>query len=230
MHDISNLGCRKSDGLQLFIMCKYFFRCIIKSFYSVIHNDDPLHVFRNIFHAVGYQNNGNSSCLMETCNLIKDLIPPHRIQSCGRLIQDQYLGIHRQNTGNGYSSLLSSGQFKRGLRIITFVQSHMFQGFFCPFFTFLRWQILILRSETDVGQYIGLKQLMFRILEDQSYLTSQSTKRKFVCPDILSLKINMSFCRTDQSIKMLDQGGFSTSGVSDDSNKLSLRYFQIDIF
>ena len=106
----------------------------------------------------------------------------------------------------------------------------MFQGFFCPFFTFLRWQILILRSETDVGQYIGLKQLMFRILEDQSYLTSQSTKRKFVCPDILSLKINMSFCRTDQSIKMLDQGGFSTSGMSDDSNKLSLRYFQIDIF
>ena len=68
----------------------------------------------------------------------------------------------------------------------------MLQSFFCPFFTLFRWKVLILRSEADIRQYIRLKQLMFRILEDQSYLASQSTKRKFVCPDILPFKINMS--------------------------------------
>lgn len=45
----------------------------------------------------------------------------------------------------------------------------MLQSSFARFFTLFRWKVLILRSEADIRQYIRLKQLMFRILEDQSY-------------------------------------------------------------
>ena len=63
MHDISDLRCGKSHGFQFLIMGKNLLRLIIKYSFSVIHNNEALHVFRNILHAVGNQNNGYPSHL-----------------------------------------------------------------------------------------------------------------------------------------------------------------------
>ena len=71
---------------------------------------------------------------------------------------------------------------------------------------------------------------MLRILEHQTYLASQSTAVIFLTPDILSVIGNGTGSRSDQRIKMLDQCGFSTSCMPDDSDKLSVRNSEIYIF
>ena len=71
---------------------------------------------------------------------------------------------------------------------------------------------------------------MLRILEYQSYLASQGTPVIFLSPDILSIVSDGTGSRTDQSIEMLDQCRFSTSCMSDNSDKLSVRNRKIDVF
>ena len=94
----------------------------------------------------------------------------------------------------------------------------------------LPWIVLIHGTKADIRKYIILEKLMLRILEYQSYLASQGTSVIFLSPDILSIVSNGTGSRTDQSIEMLDQCRFSTSCMSDNSDKLSVRNRKIDIF
>ena len=112
MHDISDLRCGKSHGFQFLIMGKNLLRLIIKYSFSVIHNNEALHVFRNILHAVGNQNNGYPSHLMKLCDLIQDIIPALRVKPCCGLVQDQNLRVHGKNPCNSYSFFLASGKLK----------------------------------------------------------------------------------------------------------------------
>ena len=167
---------------------------------------------------------------MKTRNLIKNFISSLRIKACRRLIQNQHLGIHSQYTCNSNSSFLPSGKLERRFCIITFIKTHMSQCLFGPFFAFFLSKILILRSKTHICQYIGLKKLMLRILKYQTHLASKTTKWELFCPDVLTLKINFPLCRTYQTIKMLNQCRFTAACMPDNSHKLSLRDFQINIF
>ena len=149
-------------------MGKNFLGSIIKYRFSVVHNNKPFHIFRNVFHAVGHQNNGDSSHFMKFRDLIQDIIPALRVKTCCRLIQDQDLRIHGKHACNGHSFLLASGKFKRRFFEIGFFYSNMCQCLLRFLLRFLSGKSLIHRSKTHIGNHIILKKLMLRILEHQA--------------------------------------------------------------
>ena len=108
MHDIGDLRCRKSHFFQFLIMGKYILRCIVKHHFPMIHNDQAFHIFGNVLHAMRNQDNGNSSHLMKSRNLIQNVISSLWVEPCSRLIQDQDFRVHCQNTCNGNPFLLAS--------------------------------------------------------------------------------------------------------------------------
>ena len=90
-------------------------------------------------------------------------------------------------------------------------------------------QSQILRSETNIAEYIDLKQLMLRILEHQPYLAAELFHIIILVVDIFSVKIDMSVGSTDQSVHMLHQRGLTGAGMPNDTDELSIRYLQADI-
>ena len=158
----------------------------------MIHYDQTLHVFGNIFHTVGYQNDGDASDLVKLCDLIKNLVSSFGIQPRSRLIQDQDSGVHCQNAGNSHTLLLSSGKFKRRLVKVFFFKSNLFQSFAGFHFCFLTAHSLVHGTKTYIRKYITFKKLVFRILEYQSYLTSEGSSVVIFCPYIFTIIQNSS--------------------------------------
>ena len=70
---------------------------------------------------------------------------------------------------------------------------------------------------------------MLRILKDKSYFTTQGFHIKVLFVNILSIIINAATGSFYQSVQMLNQGGFTGTGMSDDTDKFSIFYFQINI-
>ena len=210
-------------------MFKYFSRRIVIHDTALVHYNDAVHIFRHIFHAVGYQQDGKSSLCLQFFDLLQDLISSLGIQSGCRLVQDQYLRLHGQHAGYRHTTLLSTGQFKGGLIEKFIRQSYFFQSIVCTKLHFLFIQSQILRSETDIAEYIDLKQLMLRILEHQPYLAAELLHIIIFVVDIFSVKIDMSVGSTDQSVHMLHQRRLTGTGMPNDTDELSIRYLQADI-
>ena len=176
-----------------------------------------------------YQKNGDSANPVQAGDLIQNLISSPGIQPRGGLIQNQHLGIHGQNPGNGHPPFLAAGQLKGGFCVKSLPQSHMLQRLPGPFLTFLLGKSLIFGAKTHIRQHIRLKQLMLRILEYQSHLTSQAPQRIIFFPDILPFKQYRPIGGPHQAIQQLGQRGLSTAGMTDHSHKLALGKFKVHI-
>ena len=82
----------------------------------------------------------------------------------------------------------------------------MGKGLFCLFLSLLPGKSLIHRAKANICQNCILKQLVLRILEYQPHLTSKSPAVIILRPHVFSIIKDLTACRLDQSIKMLDQG------------------------
>ena len=71
---------------------------------------------------------------------------------------------------------------------------------------------------------------MLRVLEHKSDMASQFPEIKTLIINIFLIVINCTGSRLHKSVQMLDQRGLSGSGMSDHTDKLAIRYRQIDIF
>ena len=205
MHDIGNLRRRKSHLFQFLIMGKYILRGIVKYHFPMIHDDQALHIFGNVFHAVGNQNNGDSPHFVKCCNLIQDIIPALRVKTSSRLIQYQNLRVHGQNACNGHSLLLSSGKFKWRFGKILFFDTHVDKGFLRLFLCLLFGKSLVHRTKAHICQHRIFKQLVLRVLEHQSHLASKRPAVIIFSPHIFSIIKDLAAGWLDQCIKMLDQ-------------------------
>ena len=173
MHDVGNLRCCKPHWFQFFIMRKNFFWRSVKPDFSIIHNDKPVHIFGHILHTVRNQHNRDLSHLMKFCHQIQDFITSFGIQSCGWFIQNDHFRLHRQNSRNSNSSLLSSRKLKRWFFIEIRSKPYMLQSFFCAGFDLFLRQSQIFRSKADIWKNIDFKKLVLRVLKNQSHLASQ---------------------------------------------------------
>ena len=91
-------------------MGKNLLGLIIEYRFSMVHNNETLHIFCNVFHAVGHQNNGDSSHFMKFRDLVQDIVPAFRVKACCWLVQDQDLRISHQCTCQHNSLLLPAGK------------------------------------------------------------------------------------------------------------------------
>ena len=211
-------------------MTKHFLGCPVKTYLSLVHNNQAIHISGHIFHTMGDQNDRDSSLFLKITDLIQNFIPASWVKSCRRLVQNQHFRIHSQYAGNGHTTLLTAGQFKRRTFIIFFSHANHTEGFLRPFLSLFFTAPQILRTKAHIRQHIDLKELMLRVLEHQSDFAAQFLHGKIFSIDIFSIKINLSAGRLCQSIQMLCQRGFSRTGVANETHKLPIRNFQIDIF
>ena len=109
MYNVGDLRGSQSHGLQFPVMAEHFLRRRVKYLFTMVHHHDPVRIAGNILHAVRYQHNGHMMFPVQCGDFIQDLITALRIQTCSRLIQDQYLRMHGQHPGNGNSTLLTAG-------------------------------------------------------------------------------------------------------------------------
>ena len=71
---------------------------------------------------------------------------------------------------------------------------------------------------------------MIRILKYQPYFVTKLLHIIVFIVDILTIYIDMTARRAKQAVEKLRQRGFTGTGMSDDSDELSLFNFQINIF
>ena len=210
-------------------MREYRLRGIVKSDLSVVDHDQAVRVFRDVLHTVGNENDRDPHFIPELPDLTQDLIPAVRVQSGGRLIQNEDLRIHREDSRDRNAALLSSGQVKGGSRKIFVLQPDPAQRIDRALPALLRGQLLILRAEHDVREHVRLEELVLRILEDQTNAGAQSLQVVLILPDVLSHIEDLTVRRLHESVKMLDQRRFSRSRMPDDPHELPFRDLQIDI-
>ena len=80
---------------------------------AVLYDDDIVTITKDMFHIMCNQQNGLMKLPVHAHKELHHLSGSLWIQTGRRFIQNENIGIHRQDTGNGDPSLLSAGKFKR---------------------------------------------------------------------------------------------------------------------
>ena len=225
--DPCDLRHRQPDGLQFLRPAKDVGNGIIAEYFSGVHHQNGFRILRHVLHAVGNQHNGGTRLPAVLCDLPQNFLPPPRIQSGSRLVQNQNLRPHRHNAGNCHPALLSAGQEKR--RLLQYCRRQSGDDRRLPhpcLYLFLR-KSHVPWAESDVPGDGLLEDLVLRILEHQSHPKAYLPYFFLVRPDVLAVQQNRSLRGAEQSVQMLDQRGLSGAGVPDESHKCTGRNLQI---
>ena len=165
--------------------------------------------------------NGCILCLAVTLNILKDILPAHRIQACSGFVQDQNLGFHGDDARNGYTAFLTTGQIKGRNLQLCLSQAHKAGSFPDTSVNFFRRQAHILGAERNIFIDGLFKKLILGILEYQTHTESAFSGQFFIRPDVLSIQQNLAGCRLQQTVHVLHKCGFAGTGVADHTNKFS---------
>ena len=167
--------------------------------------------------------------LLILLNLAEDAVTTLRVQACGRLVKNQHLGLHCQNAGNRHAALLTAGQLEG--RFVHHLLGDIDKGSCLthPPVNLLLAESHVFGAEGDVLVDGFLKKLIFRVLEHQSHLKADVPQTGCVRPHILSVDIDFAGGGLEQTVEMLDEGGFSGAGVTDDADHLTLFNREVDI-
>ena len=98
--------------------------------------------------------------------------------------------------------------------------AHEFGGLADPAVNLPVVQLHVFGSECDVLIHRLLKELVLRVLEYQAHLEAGLAGALLALPDILPLKENPAGGGLQKAVQMLDQGGFSRPGVTDNAQVL----------
>ena len=149
-------------------------------------------------------------------DLRQDLIPATGIQPRRGLVQDQHLGFHGHDPGDGHPALLPAGKVEGRLLQQFLRKAHHPGRFPYPAVDLLFIKPHVAGTEGDVLIHRFFKQLVLRILEHQPHLKAHLSDLLGVRPDVLSVEIDMPLRGLQQPVEMLDQRGFSGARVTDD--------------
>jgi hypothetical protein len=82
--------------------------------------------------------------------------------------QDQHVGPHGDDAGDGHSAFLPAGELKRRFFEHLFRDAHKTGRFINPLPDLIVGELHVFRAEGDVFVYGVFKELVFRVLKDQS--------------------------------------------------------------
>ena len=120
---------------------------------------------------MGNEDYGNALLPVQLFHGVNDILPAPGVQHGGRLIQNDALGLHSQNTGNGNALLLSAGQ-KMGRMLPVFVHSHLAQGLVHSAADFRTGDPQIFRAKRHIlFHHIG-NDLVVRVLEHHAHIAT----------------------------------------------------------
>ena len=105
----------------------------------------------------------------------------------------------------------------------------MLCGFKNPFFNLFFGKSHVFRAEGNILSNSFFKKLVLGILENKADFKTESSDILGVCPKVFSADKNLAGGRLNKSVKVLNKGGFSGTGVADKSDEGALFDFDIDI-
>ena len=160
----------------------------------------------------------------------KNLIPAFGIEAGSRLIENQRLGLHGQYTGNGYAAHLTAGKLKRILGSNGFwIQMDHTHCLDNTIMDFIFGEPHVLWPESNIFFHSLFKQLIFRILKNESHPLAQLLSVDLLLMDILSVNKHLAGRRFQQTVQVLDKCRFSTACMSHKSDELAILDIEIDL-
>ena len=179
-------------------------------------HQDAVHVAGDLLHAVAHQDNGGTALLVIGPDLGQNGLPTPGVQTRRGLVQDQDLGLHGDDPGDGHPALLSAGELKGGLFQLVLRQAHQGRRFPDPAVDLVPVQAHVAGTVGNVLVHRFLKQLVLRVLEHQPHLEADVPDLLRLRPDVLPMEQDLPRRRPQQAVQMLNQGGFAGAGVADD--------------
>ncbi len=154
---------------------------------AVVDDHQPVGGAGHLLHGVGDDDDGGVFGLVIVPDVAQDLLHPHRVQTGGRLVQNEDGGFHGDDAGDGDTPLLTAGKLKGGLFQNTVRKANKTSGLPDAAVHLLFVESHIFRAKGDVFINSLFKKLILRVLEDQSHLESGPAGGGLVLPDVLSL-------------------------------------------
>ena len=114
MEHPGHLRHAQTHGLQLISVGKALPGCTLEGDLSVVDHHQAVHRPGHLLHGVGDQDDGGVVGLVIVPDVAQDRLHPHRVQAGGGLVQDEHLGLHGDDAGDGHPALLPAGELKGG--------------------------------------------------------------------------------------------------------------------
>ena len=146
----------------------------------------------------------------------KNAVSALGVQACRGLVQNQHIRFHGNDAGNGHPALLAAGEVKGGLLQMLLGHPHKGRRLPDPPLDLLRRQTHVLGAKGNVLVHSLFKKLILRVLKYQADMKPNASGKGLVAPDVPPVEENLPGRGLQQAIEMLNQGGFSGAGVSDD--------------
>ena len=178
-----------------------------------------------------YQYDGDAAFIVKLFDLSEYLVPSGRIKSGSRFVKDQHGGLHRENSRDGDTAHLSAGKLE-GTFVLDFVkvEPDILDRFPYTVVDFRLVQAEISRAEGHILRNGLFEQLMLRILKHQTDPQAQLVQLiLLLVEDIPSVHINRTRGRLQKTVQMLNECRFAGPCMSDQPDKASVFYFQVDI-
>ena len=174
----------------------------------------------DILHAVGDVDHRAVDGGMIAPDIENDLFSSPGIETGGGLVQDQHVGPHGNDAGDGGAALLPAGQIEGRLIQHIRVQADEIRRLQDPLVDLRLVQLHILRPVGDVRADGLLKELVLRVLEHKAHLGADLPCAGSRGEYLLSLHQNAAGGGLQKPVQMLDKGGFSGTGMADDADEL----------
>ena len=184
---------------------------------GTFQHQNAVHVLSDLVHAVAHQNNGGMLIAVVIPDIGHQVLPAGRVQSGGGLVQHQHLGLHGDDARQGHPALLTAGELKGGFFQLVIPDAHQAGRLPDAGIQLIPPLAHVGGAKSDVLVYGLLEQLIFRILEHQAHLKAHIPDLFRLRPNIFSPQQHLAAGGLQQSVEMLDEGGFTGAGVADDA-------------
>ena len=163
-------------------------------------------------------------CVLRTliiADVLQNALASCRVKSRCWLIQNQNIRLHGNHARNSRAALLPAGKIKRRFFQLLLCNADKASRAQHAIADFILGESHILWAKGNISINCLFKQLILRILEYQSHLEADFTRKFCVFPDILTVKQNFPASWLQKAVQMLNQCGFSGAGMTDQADKLA---------
>ena len=132
-----------------------------------------------------------------------------RVKPRRRLVEDEYLRLHRNHARDGHAALLSAGELKGRLGEHVLAQADQLRRLAHAAVDLVFRKAHVARAEGDVLIDRLLEELILRILEHQPHLEAHAADLLRLGPDVAPLEQDAPLRRAQQAVEVLDKRGFA---------------------
>jgi hypothetical protein len=197
---------------------------------AVVHDDEAAAEGGHLLHGVADHDDAGILGLLIGPDVLQNGVPACGVQSGGGLVQDQHIGLHGDDPGNGDPAFLTAGEVEGGLLQQLAVNAHKARGAAHPGVQLVPGDALIFWPEGDVLPAGLLEELVFRVLKHQAHLAPDGVGELLVLPDVLAPEQDLAGAGLEQTVEVLDQGGLAGAGVADQAHQLPEAEGEVDMF